>query len=246
VDRIYGGAGDDLLTDGLGEGLYDGQTGNDYISARQGRSDVVRCGPGKDTAEVDTGDSVKKDCEKVDRATIGRKRQPSTNGQRARRAAAGLPKARWWQVIDKPDYWVGVALRRCSRAAAAGNFRLGQVRVRVHPYDKDDDAAVVQKSTKIKWRLQFWSPSFARWLTQGNSKVEENGSLWTKLGPVYWTHEYTGSFLHQETKYRAQMNIEWYHNARIYRRVASTDWTTVAYCDSYPYPGSDGDPFSPG
>jgi Ca2+-binding RTX toxin-like protein len=58
-DRLYGGPGTDrLIADG---GIGVGQAprgGNDYVSARDGRRDLVDCGPGRDVAQVDRFDRV--------------------------------------------------------------------------------------------------------------------------------------------------------------------------------------------
>ena len=65
-DTLYGGAGNDLLDGGLGLDRLFGGTGNDTIRARDGRRDVVDCGPGRDTAVVDRRDAVR-GCETVRR-----------------------------------------------------------------------------------------------------------------------------------------------------------------------------------
>lgn len=65
-DRIYGGAGNDTIVAGSGKDYVDGGPGNDVIKARDGQKDVVRCGPGRDTARVDKIDVVS-GCEHVTR-----------------------------------------------------------------------------------------------------------------------------------------------------------------------------------
>ncbi|MET0816305.1 MAG: MopE-related protein, partial [Solirubrobacteraceae bacterium] len=57
--------GDDILDGGLGRDILEGGGGNDEIRARDGLADDVLCGPGTDTAIVDTIDLVT-DCETVD------------------------------------------------------------------------------------------------------------------------------------------------------------------------------------
>lgn len=66
-DRLEGGAGDDtlgggaaadLLIGGAGRDLLSGGAGGDVIRSRDGARDVVRCGPGRDTAIVDRRDAV--------------------------------------------------------------------------------------------------------------------------------------------------------------------------------------------
>ena len=49
ADRLVGGRGDDLLRGGIG---------NDRIRARDGRSDRVDCGPGRDRATLDADDEI--------------------------------------------------------------------------------------------------------------------------------------------------------------------------------------------
>lgn len=61
-DTIDGGAGNDLLSGGRGD---------DTLRARDGFADRVDCGPGTDTAIVDTLDVVSANCERVDRADVG-------------------------------------------------------------------------------------------------------------------------------------------------------------------------------
>ena len=49
ADRLTGGPGVDRLTGGVGD---------DWVDARDGRRDLVRCGSGRDTARVDRADVV--------------------------------------------------------------------------------------------------------------------------------------------------------------------------------------------
>ncbi len=65
-DRLYGFAGNDLIVGGPGKDKMYGGTGDDRLEARDGQRDVVDCGPGKDTAIVDTIDQVTS-CETVER-----------------------------------------------------------------------------------------------------------------------------------------------------------------------------------
>ena len=57
-DRLSGGAGDDRLFGGIGRDRLRGGDGNDELSAYDGSADIVDCGPGDDTAEVDRRDKV--------------------------------------------------------------------------------------------------------------------------------------------------------------------------------------------
>ena len=65
ADRIFGLGSDDLLVGGPGADLLDGGSGNDRLAARDGAPDVLRCGPGRDTAIVDLRDRVSTTCERV-------------------------------------------------------------------------------------------------------------------------------------------------------------------------------------
>jgi hypothetical protein len=71
ANTLVGGPGNDTVDGGAGDDRLSGGPGNDTIRARDGYADVVTCGPGGDTAVVDTFDSVAADCESVDRADGG-------------------------------------------------------------------------------------------------------------------------------------------------------------------------------
>jgi Ca2+-binding RTX toxin-like protein len=58
-DTISGLGGDDCLTGGAGTDVLDGGAGDDDINARDGKPDLIDCGPGKkDRVRADRGDSV--------------------------------------------------------------------------------------------------------------------------------------------------------------------------------------------
>jgi len=72
-NAVFGGPGNDTITAGNGRDLLEGGPGrdtikagggNDRIEARDGYRDVIDCGPGNDTAEVDRRDLVR-NCEHV-------------------------------------------------------------------------------------------------------------------------------------------------------------------------------------
>jgi Ca2+-binding RTX toxin-like protein len=65
-DLLEGGAGDDMLFGGDGRDVLVGGSGRDRIHSRDGRRDVVRCGPGRDTVIADRADRVSA-CEVVRR-----------------------------------------------------------------------------------------------------------------------------------------------------------------------------------
>ncbi len=66
-DRLFGGSGNDRLFGGLGRDLLDGGPGNDVLSARDGTSDTIRCGTGRDVVTADRTDKIARDCERVTR-----------------------------------------------------------------------------------------------------------------------------------------------------------------------------------
>lgn len=63
-DRLSGGSGADTLQGGRGTDRFFGGAGNDTILARDGRREVVSCGPGRDTVRADSGDRLV-GCERV-------------------------------------------------------------------------------------------------------------------------------------------------------------------------------------
>lgn len=82
-DRLYGGAGDDLL---------------DAVSDPP-LKDVVRCGPGEDEAQVDPEDDVGDDCEKADTIDLSKGPQPP-KGTPKYLPAPGEHENKEVQVID--------------------------------------------------------------------------------------------------------------------------------------------------
>jgi uncharacterized delta-60 repeat protein len=66
-DRIKGDSGNDRIVGGRGINRYSGGSGNDKIYARNGRAEIVECGPGRDFAKVDRRDRTRR-CERVQRS----------------------------------------------------------------------------------------------------------------------------------------------------------------------------------
>jgi hypothetical protein len=64
-DLLLGRSGSDFLRGGPGRDTLDGGTGNDTIHARDGESDWIRCGAGRDVALVDKLDHLSRGCEVV-------------------------------------------------------------------------------------------------------------------------------------------------------------------------------------
>jgi hypothetical protein len=67
-DTLRGGPGDDELVGDRGDDRLLGGAGNDTLDARDGQADLVDCGPGVDSANVDAVDDVVA-CENVRRST---------------------------------------------------------------------------------------------------------------------------------------------------------------------------------
>jgi Ca2+-binding RTX toxin-like protein len=77
ADQLFGGPGDDRLNGGDGVDRMDGSAGNDILKGGNGSDrieavdqelDRINCGKGKkDRVRADSGDKVKKSCEKVKR-----------------------------------------------------------------------------------------------------------------------------------------------------------------------------------
>jgi hypothetical protein len=63
-DILYGGGGRDVLDGGAGRDRLFGGLGDDTLKARDGKRDLVDCGPGRDTAYVDRFDRLS-GCERV-------------------------------------------------------------------------------------------------------------------------------------------------------------------------------------
>jgi Ca2+-binding RTX toxin-like protein len=80
ADRLIGRRGDDVL---IGRGARDvlrGGRGSDRIRARDGRQDLIDCGPGKDVAIVDRAEDGLFDCERIKAPHPGQKRQQGRGG----------------------------------------------------------------------------------------------------------------------------------------------------------------------
>jgi hypothetical protein len=64
-DVLVGGPGNDSLFDNRGRDTLKGGRGTDRFSSADFNTDVIRCGPGKDTVVADPEDDVGRDCEQV-------------------------------------------------------------------------------------------------------------------------------------------------------------------------------------
>jgi Ca2+-binding RTX toxin-like protein len=62
---IKGKKGNDKITGLAGQDCLSGGKGDDKIKARDGESDRINCGAGKDSVKADALDVIKGNCEKV-------------------------------------------------------------------------------------------------------------------------------------------------------------------------------------
>jgi Ca2+-binding RTX toxin-like protein len=66
-DQLLGAEGNDRLDGGGGRDRMSGGRGRDRVLARDGFSDTISCGSGRDTVSADARDRVSRDCERVSR-----------------------------------------------------------------------------------------------------------------------------------------------------------------------------------
>jgi hypothetical protein len=71
INILSTSSGNDSLSGGAGNDVLRSAAGDDTIDARDGYADRVDCGPGADTALVDTLDQVSPSCETVQPADVG-------------------------------------------------------------------------------------------------------------------------------------------------------------------------------
>jgi Tol biopolymer transport system component len=64
-DIVFGGRGGDILDGGPGRDDLRSGRGDDTIHARDGKTDHITCGPGRDVVAADRRDLVDQDCERV-------------------------------------------------------------------------------------------------------------------------------------------------------------------------------------
>lgn len=64
-DRLLGGSGNDRIEGGPGRDVLVGGDGNDSIAARDGNREAIRCGAGRDSANVDFFETTITKCERV-------------------------------------------------------------------------------------------------------------------------------------------------------------------------------------
>ena len=70
-NTLIGGVGPDDIEGGGGNDSMSGGDGNDALRSADGFADVVKCGPGSDSAIADTLDVVSNSCESVTRSDAG-------------------------------------------------------------------------------------------------------------------------------------------------------------------------------
>jgi hypothetical protein len=99
VDLLLGGAGADLLTGGRGIDGLEAGPGRDRVQSRDRVVDLVSCGSGRDAVTADAVDSIKRDCEKVDRGR-GKKGHALTRELGTSSApSVVVEQMRWWDSV---------------------------------------------------------------------------------------------------------------------------------------------------
>jgi len=71
ANQVFGSVGNDTIDPGAGNDFVQAGYGDDTINTQDGYADYVTCGPGNDTANVDSLDTVASDCETVNRKDVG-------------------------------------------------------------------------------------------------------------------------------------------------------------------------------
>ena len=103
-DELFGGAGDDIVVGGMGNDTLYGGSGNDRLNARDGMSDRVLCGAGRDTVVRDARDAVSRDCETVaGQPTPGPTPLPEPTPQPPRPGHTLVLENRPWQCLGRVD-----------------------------------------------------------------------------------------------------------------------------------------------
>jgi Ca2+-binding RTX toxin-like protein len=143
IDTLIGGSGPDTLVGGAGRDTLDAGSGNDVVAARDGELDDVECGSDTDSATIDNGERVLRNCETLD-FTVGiLKLAPTplaaTAGETARvRLSWRHPRA--WRKLRKVELRLtrnelpvgGITIRpRAGRIAAGGAVELVRKRTRL-------------------------------------------------------------------------------------------------------------------
>jgi hypothetical protein len=182
-DELSGGAGDDLLMDSRGVNRFSAGGGDDWVSAAQGKRDVVACGSGKDGATLDVKDKAT-GCENVTR--IAPATRPPHGGAKKARTAAGWPSAKWHHHKDRPDsrfIW-GVSGVHCDRTGGA--FERGFLRARVYAGEVNGKAGK-EKWANIEMRVSYWSTSSlggAKWFNTAPDRDYDGPH--SKAPSAYW------------------------------------------------------------
>lgn len=139
-DTLSGGGDADELLGGAGADRLDGGAGDDRMLTRDGVADRLTCGPGADSAEVDTFDSIAADCESVATATVA---APAGGGSAGDREAPELraDAARTQRVTgSRKSVTVLVSSSEAGGVAMSGVLRAGGVAL---------PAAVVRRDVRV-------------------------------------------------------------------------------------------------
>ena len=91
-DSLFGGSGNDRLTGGKGKNVIEGGTGNDRIFAKNGRTDRIDCGFGKDNVVSRDRSDKLTSCEK--KASLRRRSQEVAAREHRTESIEGRPHGR--------------------------------------------------------------------------------------------------------------------------------------------------------
>jgi Ca2+-binding RTX toxin-like protein len=99
VDLLLGGAGADLLTGGRGIDGLEAGPGRDRVQSRDRFVDLVSCGSGRDGVTADAVDSIKRDCEKVDRGRGKKSHAFAREPGPSLATSMVLERMQWWDSL---------------------------------------------------------------------------------------------------------------------------------------------------
>ena len=155
-DAVSGGGGDDLVSGGLGADELDGGAGSDRLVARDGLTDVVRCGDGADVVDADTLDTVTADCENVTRTGTAAPPGAGAEDGRPPMVEVGAPTL---QVVGRSRrVRVYATTSELGTLSASGGLTMGGLTLPVKTIDRErvrvagGGAVLTYRITGRHWR----------------------------------------------------------------------------------------------
>jgi Ca2+-binding RTX toxin-like protein len=143
ADTLIGGAGADTLIGGPGADSVDAGSENDVVDARDGEPDAIDCGPGTDSASVDTVEGRVRGCESGQVGVL-------TLASRAIDATAGMP-VRVQLSWRHPRSWR--SLRSVDVTVYRDDLAAGAVRIRPRGGLSADGAVeLVRRASRVTHR----------------------------------------------------------------------------------------------